>query len=81
MKWLIDVRTPEEFAELHAPGALNTPLEDMETGRLGSLTNAFQHDPIDLYCRTGRRSERAKSILENLGFTRVVNRGGLRDVL
>lgn len=69
---LIDVRTPEEFAEGHLPGAINIPVDQIEhrSAEIGDSTR-----PVVVYCRSGARSERAKATLEGLGFVQVVNLG------
>ncbi len=74
---VVDVRTPREFAAGHFPGAINIPLQELSarTAELGDRTR-----PVIVYCRTGNRSGQAKVILERLGFTRVYNGGGLRDM-
>lgn len=70
---VVDVRTPEEFAKGHYRGALNIPLKELPR-RLGEF--GLKERPIVVYCRTGNRSEKAKSILEENGFTDVTNGGG-----
>lgn len=67
---LIDVRTPEEFAESHAVGAINLPVEKIQTG---DIPNVAKDRIIYLYCRSGRRATEAKTILEKAGFTHVIN--------
>ena len=70
----IDVRTPEEYASGHLSGALNIPLQDMNN-RLDELRALGTS--ITTYCRSGNRSGKAKSLLENAGFTDVTNGGGV----
>jgi uncharacterized membrane protein YfcA/rhodanese-related sulfurtransferase len=69
---LVDVRTPDEFAAGHLPGAINIPVDEIErrAGEIGPLSR-----PIVTYCRSGARSGRAKSALERMGFAQVVNLG------
>ena len=71
---VLDVRTPEEFAEGHVAGARNVPLA-------GEFEKAVADLPRDgryvLYCRTGNRSAEAADIMERLGFTDVLDAGGL----
>ncbi len=75
----IDVRTADEFRQQHVAGAVNIPYEEIDAGiadlRLG------KDSVIYLYCRTGRRSGLAKESLEALGYTGVVNVGGLEVAL
>jgi len=70
---LIDVRTPAEFAAGHIPGAVNIPYDLLA----GSLPTEDREDTIVVYCRSGRRSAIAKNTLESLGFTRVLDFGGI----
>lgn len=56
---LIDVRTPEEFAEGHIAGAINLPVDEFDPE---TLPEADGKETI-LYCRTGRRSARAATML------------------
>ncbi|KJS06929.1 MAG: hypothetical protein VR73_09570 [Gammaproteobacteria bacterium BRH_c0] len=71
---LIDVRTPEEFATGHLPGALNMPYEDIV--RLTAEAGIGRDTPLALYCRSGRRSGIATSELLANGFTQIENLGG-----
>ena len=78
---IIDVRTPEEYADEHAEDAVNVPLGDIMAGNLGALLNVEKSTPLQLYCRSGARSESARGLLQSMGFTTVVNLGGLTDAL
>ena len=80
MPLLIDVRTKEEYDEHHAPGAALLPLTAIVCGNLGILAETDKETSIELYCRSGGRSEKARSLLLEAGFTNVINRGGLSDV-
>lgn len=71
---LLDVRTPQEFEEGHVEGSVNIPLGELEA-RLDELTDK-KDEPIVVFCRSGKRSESALSILESNGFTNVTNGGG-----
>jgi rhodanese-related sulfurtransferase len=66
---VLDVRTPEEFAAGHVPGAVNVP-HDQVAARLGEL-GKFRDNDVVVYCRSGRRSELALSVLEQAGFKRL----------
>ena len=63
---LVDVRTAGEFLEGHIEGAINVPLQVIETGaaNLGDKQRS-----LVVYCRSGGRSARARRYLENLGYT------------
>jgi len=80
MTLLIDVRTAEEYAERHAAHALHLPLDDILAGRVGLLGATDKHTRLELYCRSGGRSEKARQALVAMGFLDVVNLGGLDDV-
>ena len=66
---LIDVRTPEEFAAGHIPGALNIPYDELPA-RLHELEGR-QGDEVVVYCRTGRRAKIAEDALTEAGFAFV----------
>ena len=70
---LLDVRTPEEYAEGHLPGSVNLPLDRIETIAIAPSR------PLFVYCRSGARSARGCKALEKLGFTNVSNLGGILD--
>jgi phage shock protein E len=66
---LIDVRTPEEYAAGHIPGAVNIPYDMLPT-RLHEL-EGHQGDEVVVYCRTGRRAKIAETVLTEAGFLNV----------
>jgi rhodanese-related sulfurtransferase len=70
---LIDVRTPEEYAGGHIPTAIN--IDYREIG--DALSGMDRDQPIVLYCRSGNRSGRAERTLQRMGFTDVVDFGGI----
>ena len=74
---ILDVRTPEEFAEKHIPGAVNVPNETIGTEEIPELPDKNQL--ILVYCRSGNRSKQASEKLAALGYTNVVEFGGIRD--
>ncbi|UGU14543.1 rhodanese-like domain-containing protein [Sinomicrobium kalidii] len=73
-KFLVDVRTPEEFAEGHIQGALN--LDYSASGFVGQWKGIDRETPVYLYCRTGKRSAKASEILDSLGFEKIYNLKG-----
>jgi phage shock protein E len=78
---LVDVRTPEEYAQRHLDGAVNIPVDDLK-GRLGEiekLTGGDKEKPIVVYCQAGGRAGRAKSMLVEAGHPKVTNLGGIGD--
>jgi len=71
---LVDVRSPQEFATGHLPGAVNIPVQDLER-RIGELTGKDR--PIVLYCRSGARSSSAARLLASAGYTQVHDLGAM----
>lgn len=73
---IVDVRSKNEFASGHVPGALNIPLEQVESEAAGLK----QHAQVVVYCRSGNRSAHAKKILRGCGVENVVDAGSLDNV-
>ena len=65
---IVDVRTSGEFAGGHIPHALNIPNE---------LPDKAQK--IFVYCRSGARSQQAAQKLADMGYTNIVEMGGIKD--
>ena len=74
---LLDVRTPEEYREGHIPGAINIPNETIGTEDIPELPDKEQL--ILVYCRSGNRSKQASEKLVKLGYTNIVEFGGIND--
>ena len=74
---ILDVRTEEEFAEGHIPGAILIPDYEIETKAEQILTDKNQL--ILVYCRSGRRSKIASEALVSLGYTNIREFGGIID--
>ena len=74
--FLVDVRTPSEFASGSVKGAVNIPLDKI-SGQLPKFKNK-KH--IVVFCRSGNRSGQAKQILEKDGFENVINGGTWNNV-
>lgn len=73
---LLDVREQDEFAAGHAPGSVLIPLGQL-ANRLNEI-RAFDHKPVVVICRSGRRSAAAADILVKAGFKSVHNvQGGM----
>lgn len=70
---LLDVRTPEEYADGHIASAVNIPVGDLEE-MFSKLTDKDQQ--IVVYCRSGFRAGRAINFLEEKGFTNLVHLDG-----
>ena len=74
---ILDVRTPEEFSDKHIPGAINVPNETIGTEGIPELPDKDQL--ILVYCRSGNRSKQAAEKLVALGYTNIVEFGGIND--
>ena len=74
--FLVDVRSPAEFAEGNVAGSTNIPLD-----QVANKIDRFKGKKhIVVFCRSGNRSSQAKSILEQNGFKNVTNGGTWQDV-
>ena len=74
---ILDVRRPDEYAEGHIPGAINVPNETIGTAEIPELPDKSQL--ILVYCRSGKRSKEASEKLVKLGYTNIVEFGGILD--
>lgn len=74
---ILDVRRPDEYATGHIPNAINVPNESIGTDEIPELPDKNQL--IMVYCRSGRRSKEAAEKLVNLGYTNIVEFGGILD--
>lgn len=75
-KFILDVRTPEEYNEGHVRGSILVPLNE-----LSSRLHELPHEgDIYVVCRSGNRSRQASEILVKEGFQNVYNvEGGMLD--
>ena len=74
---ILDVRTAQEYSEKHIPGAINIPNETIGTEDIPELPDKEQL--ILVYCRSGKRSKQASEKLVKLGYTNIVEFGGIND--
>ena len=74
---ILDVRTIEEYDEGHIPNAICIPNETIDEDVINKLPNKDQL--ILIYCRSGNRSKQAASKLKNLGYTNLIEFGGIID--
>ena len=74
---ILDVRTAEEYSEKHIPGAINIPNETIGADDIPELPDKDQL--ILIYCRSGNRSKQAADKLVKLGYTNIVEFGGIND--
>lgn len=72
---ILDVRTPEEFAQAHIPGAILIPDSELANRAESELPDKDQL--ILVYCRSGRRSAAASKALIAMGYTNVRDFGGI----
>lgn len=73
---LLDVRTPQEYAERHIAGSVNMPLDSLQ-----AVVNAIpQKDtPLIVYCASGMRSAAAAVQLTRMGYTDISDLGGIHN--
>lgn len=74
---ILDVRTEQEFEEQHIPKAINVPNETIGTKELPELPDKEQL--IMVYCRSGNRSKQASEKLVKIGYSNIVEFGGIKD--
>ena len=73
--FILDVRQPEEWQEVHIPGATLIPLGELA----GRLDEVPKDKPVVVYCRSGNRSREGRDILQQAGFEQVTSMaGGIR---
>ena len=73
---IVDVRTVQEYEEGHIPGAICIPNESI-SDEVPELPDKNQL--IYIYCRSGNRSKQAAKKLVDLGYTNIVEFGGIND--
>ena len=74
---ILDVRTAAEYAGGHLPNAVNVPNESIGTTPPKELPDKAQK--IFVYCRSGARSQQAAQKLAHMGYTNIVEMGGIQD--
>ena len=72
---LLDVRTKGEYESGYIPGAINIPLSDIDEKIISSLPDKSQM--ILVYCRSGNRSREASDKLSKLGYSNILEIGGI----
>lgn len=68
---LVDVRTPEEYRAGHKEGAVNIPVDELE--ELAPQLLPDKNAVILLYCRTGKRADKAVETLRKMGYSHLEN--------
>ena len=74
---IVDVRTPKEYAKMHVKGDINVPNESIGDEAIAELPDKEQQ--IFVYCRSGRRSKQASEKLAAMGYSNIVEFGGIKD--
>lgn len=74
---ILDVRRADEFAAGHIPGAINVANENIADTQPAELSDKDQ--VIYVYCRSGNRSKQASAKLAAMGYTNVIEFGGIID--
>ena len=74
----IDVRTKGEYDGGHVDNAINFDIMDMMYGKFPEIEKDAE---ITLYCESGNRSMMAKTMMEQNGWTKVVDGGGIDNVM
>ena len=74
---ILDVRTKSEYESGHIKGAINIPNETIGKNTIKELPNKDQL--IFVYCRSGNRSKQASSKLSKLGYTSIIEFGGINS--
>ncbi|WP_159566924.1 thiosulfate sulfurtransferase PspE [Budvicia diplopodorum] len=77
-EYWIDVRIPPQYEAEHLDGAINIPLKQLK----GEIANRVKNkdDTLHLYCNSGRQSGLAKQELLDMGYTNVLNEGGIDGI-
>jgi len=71
---LLDVRTPQEYSAGHIPESKNVPLQALDKVR---TVVESKDTELFVYCHSGARSRQAAAVLEQMGYTKVNNIGGI----
>ena len=74
---ILDVRTLEEYNQGHIPNAICIPNETIDESVVNKLPDKNQM--ILVYCRSGNRSKQAAEKLKKLGYTNLIEFGGIID--
>lgn len=71
---IVDVRTNEEYEDLHIKGPINIPLQEIDDN-----VDLDKSKKILVYCRSGARSKSAATKLQTLGYN-VIDLGGIDSI-
>lgn len=75
---VVDVRTPEEYAEGHLDGAINVDWNGADFD--AQIAELPKDEAIVVYCRSGNRSGQAMARMQELGFTNITNGGAYESL-
>jgi phage shock protein E len=78
--YILDVRSPDEYESGHRENAINLPVDELfnnSENAFSILKNIEKDDIVHVYCFSGSRASMAKKLLESMGYTQVINLGGL----
>lgn len=70
--FILDVRQPEEWDQVHIPGATLIPLGELQS----RLSEVPSDQEVVVVCRSGNRSQEGRNILKNAGFEQVTSMAG-----
>jgi rhodanese-related sulfurtransferase len=74
---IVDVRRVDEYSSGHIPNAINIPNESIGEEDVKQLPDKEQ--TIYIYCRSGNRSKQAAEKLVKLGYSNIIEFGGILD--
>lgn len=75
---MIDIRTPQEFAQGHIEGAIN--INYFDKSFLEQVSKFDKTKPIYMYCRSGNRTSSASKKMQDLGFEEIIDlQGGIMN--
>lgn len=77
---VLDVRTPEEYAEGHLAGAVNVDVRGPDFASEVEALDLPADGPVYLYCKSGGRSGQATAALRQMGHAGALNVGGFQDL-
>jgi len=75
---LVDVRTNSEYQERHIKGAINIPINEIDSNILESLIEN-KKQKIIIYCASGNRSNKAITIFANYGYDNIYDLGSINN--
>ena len=75
---IVDVRRDDEYKAGHIPGAILLTMETI-TPETAAIVLPDKNQMILIYCRSGRRSKIAAQNLLDLGYTNLIEFGGILD--